>query len=69
MEEMKLVPEFKLWLVCRAALTKNKKQILLAKVGISGYAMQSPNHEYGQMGNFKVYTTFNKNLGQTAPSA
>jgi len=26
-------------------------------------------HEYVQMGNFKVYTTFNKSLGQTAPSA
>ena len=32
---------------------------------------QSPNHNYGQMGNFKDYTTFNKRkrLGQTAPSA
>ena len=30
---------------------------------------QSPNHEYGQMGNFKVFTTFNQSLGQTAPSA
>ena len=30
---------------------------------------QSPNHEYGQMGNFKVYATFNRSLGQTAPSA
>jgi len=26
-------------------------------------------HDYGQMGHFKVYTTFNKSLGQTAPSA
>ena len=31
--------------------------------------MPISNHEYGQMGNFEVYTTFNKNLGQTAPSA
>jgi len=30
---------------------------------------RSPSHEYGQMGNFKVYTTFDKSLGQTAPFA
>ena len=31
--------------------------------------MPIPNHEYGQMGNFKVYTSFKKSLVQTAPSA
>ena len=31
--------------------------------------MAISNHEYRQMGNFNVYATFNKSLGQTAPSA
>ena len=46
------------WEAKRSTENQFQKGILSLKVGI--WVWQSPNHEYGQIGNFKVYTTSTK---------